>query len=49
MRMFHLAIKQFEGFVEWLNEIYALISVCIYLINSSVNEIYALISVRISC
>ena len=26
MRMFHLAIKKFEGFVEWLNEIYALIS-----------------------
>ena len=27
--MFHLVIKQFEGFVEWFNEIYALISVCI--------------------
>ena len=25
--MFHLAIKQFEGFVKWLNEVYALISV----------------------
>ena len=25
--MLHLAIKQFEVFVEWLNEIYALISV----------------------
>ena len=30
MQMFHLTIKQFERFVEWLNKIYAPISVAAF-------------------